>query len=296
VDAAYALLLLLLALSLSAALALFQGIMTLKLWYVYQVHGVDALLLAIQDAVARGAISRDELEPKFVRRTLRQVQRLGMFSRIVISAINPALRFLAFSTYAVVINPLLTLVVLIALFPTLGLTLLLFARRASRSSRAVLALSTEEAEELTRRLDAAIEGRHLSAHQRPPKTETAFERRVKALTDRLVWAQYSRFFATIISVAAMLIFFVLISNTSFFGDNSWTTIVVYALALFIAFNQLTTLAFSMSMFGKFYPDIHEQMVILQAFSQANSSEEIWQALAKIGLKPTVLDDFEDEEV
>jgi ABC-type multidrug transport system fused ATPase/permease subunit len=276
----------------SATLTLIQGRLILDLWYRYQLHGTDSLLLAIQGACQRGAVSPEDLEPRYIRRLLRQVQRLGAFSRFVVGSITPALRFLAFSAYAVVSNPLLTLLLLLALIPTAGLTLLFFARKASHCARAVIDLAGEETKELDKRLKDATEGRYLQLKERQSIEDTAVERRAKAVTGRLLWVEYSRFMTTVITIFVLFIFFVIIINTEVFGDNSWASIVTYVLALYIAFTQLITLASSISNFGRFYPSVAEQKAIVGAFLRATSAADIWRVLNKAGVSPAQLDDDE----
>jgi hypothetical protein len=278
----------------SAILTLFQGRLILDLWYRYQLHGSDSLLLAIQGACERGAVSPKDLKPRYIIRLLRQVQRLGAFSRFVVGTIAPALRFVAFSAYAVVTNPLLTLLLLLALIPTAGLTLLFFARKASHCARAVIDLAGAETEEFDKRLKDAMEGRYLPLMERHSTEDTAVEQRSRAVIGRLLWVEYARFLTTVITITVLCVFLALIINTDIFGDNSWASIVTYVIALYIAFTQLIALASSISNFGRFYPSIAQQKTIVEAFLRATSSADIWRNLDKAGVSPAELDDADTE--
>jgi hypothetical protein len=280
----------------SAVLTLIEGRLILNLWFRYHLHGVDSLLLAIQGACQRGAVSPKDLDPRYIRRLLRQVQRLGAFSRFVVGSINPALRFVAFSAYAVVSNPLLTLLLLLAVIPTAGLTLLFFARKASHCARAIIDLAREEADELDKRLKDAAEGRYLQLKERPSVEDTAVERRARAVTGRLLWVEYSRFITTVITIAVLCVFFAIMSTTEIFGDNSWASIVTYLLALYIAFTQLIAMASSISNFGRFYPTVAEQMAIVEAFLRATSSADVWRVLNKAGLSSADLEANADADI
>jgi hypothetical protein len=284
------------AIAISAVLALIENRMVLDIWRRYQLHALDSLLVGIQEACRRTSMQLGDLGGTKLRRLLRQSQRLGAFSRIVAASIAPALRFIAFSSYAVIANPLLTVALLLAFVPTAGFTLLYFARKASRCARAVVNLSAAEAEELDKRLEQAGQGRYESHDERKRGTNTAIESRVTALTGRLLWVEYSRFLTTIISVVVLGLFFVLMKTTTYFGTHSWASVVIYLIALYIAFRQLIMLATAVSNFGRFYPAATEQKAVLEALHNADSPEEFWQILKRVGISSEALENDDDNLV
>lgn len=282
---------LLVTLGSSAFLSLIEVHTVLQLWQRYQLHALDSLLVAIRNACQRSSITVESLGGRSLLRPLRQVAQLGAFSRIVAASIAPALRFLVFSTFAAVAQPLLTLALLVALVPSAGLALLLFARKASHASRAVVDLAGEETAELDHLLKGAAEGQYAAATKLEPGS--AIIKRARALVDRLLWAEYARFAATIITTVVFLCVGFVFYSSGATQTADWSSAIVYLLALFLAFRQLITLSSKVSAFGRFYPAVVKQKELIEVLDQSSSPKQLTRALGNAGIKAGGVD--QDDE-
>lgn len=276
--------LLLIALGGSALLHFIQGRQVLDLWRRYQVHTVNALLQAVEQAVTRDAVDERTLKEAPVGDTMRQSQRLGALTRLVANGIAPLLRFVAFSAVAISVNPRLTVALLLAAVPSVGLALFLFARRASRSARAVAELGRAAARDLDERLAAAADGHRLPFDDSQKESASAFLQRVDAMLQRLLRVEDAKFATSTIAIAVLASFVVLGGHDGLAGPAQWGQMMIYMLALFLAFSQLVNVASSVSSFGRFYPAAARQKAMIELLEEANSPEQFRRRLDEHGLR------------
>ena len=252
--------LLLIVLEGSALLYFLQGRRVLDLWRRYQMHAVNILLQAVMQAVARGAIDERTLKEAPIAYTIRQSQRLGALTRLAANGIAPLFRFVAFSAVAINVNPRLTVALLLVAVPSGGLALLVFARRASRDARTVADLARAAARDLDERLAAAVDGRSLPFVDWQKESDSAFLRRVDAMLQRLLRVEDAKFATSTIAIAVLAGFMLLEGHENLVGSAQWGQIMIYLLALFLAFAQLVNVTSSVSSFGRFYPAVARQKV------------------------------------
>lgn len=270
---------LLLTLGGAAVLTFMEGCAVLALWRRYQLHSLNALLANAHAAFRRGSATLAILREVSFRTILRQVVQLGAFSRVATASIAPALRFAAFSTYAIILNPLLTIALLASFLSVGGLTIFQFARRASRDSRSAISLASQEGQELDQHLSSIAEGEFI--YHKADKWDSAINRRADAITSRFLWVEYAKFAASIVTIVVLISVYV-VGSFQTVSTQDWAVTLTYFLALFLACRQLVAMASSFSTFGRFYPLIVQQKEMLAALQTARSPEELRKALSKSG--------------
>lgn len=284
----------LLTLSGSALLLLFQGWQILSLWRRYQLHAMNALLQAVQAASARGALDERSAKKPLIPSALRQSQRVGALTRVVASTVTPALRFVAFSAFAISVEPALTVVLFLAAIPSGALTLFLFARRASQSARQVQALSRDAKKELNRRLDQALANRLELLDERDQGADSSVVMRVSALIERLVWVENARFATAQLTILLLAGLIIVAGYAGSASPTSWGGVLLYVFALMLAFTQLANLASALSTFGRFYPYVTHHMTLLTILHAATSPEDFQERAQRERLTDAFTDDLDDE--
>lgn len=272
-----------LALMVSALFTFIQGRAVLRLWRRYQVHAVNALLLAVERAVSRGAVDEASLKDAPALAALRQSQRLGAFTRIVAGSITPALRFIVFAGIAVALNPRLTLILFIVVVPSGLLTLLFFARGASRSARRVAELGLDASRDLDQRLALTLQRQNASVSADQSRTDSPFLDRIDALTRRIFLVEQAKFTTATIALIVSAGFVIYGGYSGALDSANWPQHFAYLLALLLAFNQLVSLASSVSGFGRFYPAVALQKDTLALLEQSTSPDHLRKMVRNRGL-------------
>jgi ABC-type multidrug transport system fused ATPase/permease subunit len=280
---------------LSAAFMYVQGRLILRFWRTYQIHSVNRVYDAIRGAVGRG-VDATAIEEAWVKPVLNQSPRLGAFTRVVSSSIAPALRFLAFGGVAVATNPFLTLILLVVTVPSAGLALMHFARKASHSARRSSAMSRDANNELHTLLQSALQGDNSAVLSDSGAKPSPFIERARALTGRILYVEQAKFAAGFIAMASLGIFIAYEFAMAPEGDAIWSTTLVYALALLLAFRQLVTVASSISSFGRFYPAIQAQQELVEALEAASSTQDFRARIKRSNLGNITGADFVDEDL
>jgi len=282
--------LIMIALIAAAILGYVQGWLVLRLWQTYQFHSINRILAATRSAMERG-VDAAAIEDSPVAAVLRQSQRLGAFIRIVGSSIAAGLRFLAFGAVAIYTNPFLTVMLIVVTIPSAGLALLHFARRASRASRRTGTLSKDAGTELTALMQRALRGESAAIATGDSETTPALVEKARAMTNRILYAEQAKLVAGLVTMVSLGIFIGYMYVTT--PESNANTMLVYSLALLLAFRQLIIVATSISNFGRFYPAVQAQQEMLDALEHASSSSDFRARLQRTSISKIVTD--EDEE-
>jgi hypothetical protein len=283
-DAAAIAALVILALGVAAILSFMQGHAVLRLWRVYQLHAVESLVDAVRRASARGAVDKASMREARVGEALRQSHNLGALTRLVAGSIAPALRFLVFSGVAVALNPNLTIVLLLVAVPSAGLTLLLFARGASRSARRVADLGRDAARELDQRLDAALQAQGVGGGARQAPGNSPFVARMDSLIRRLLLVEQAKLATAGMAIVASAVYMLYAGYQGTLQEVNWSQSFIYLVALLLAFSQLINVASSVSGLGRFYPAVALQKDTLELLEEATSVEHFRQMSKERGLQ------------
>jgi ABC-type multidrug transport system fused ATPase/permease subunit len=280
------------ALASSALLTFFQRRGVLDLWRGYQIHAINSVLHEVQQACRRGVLDEVSVGLSPIPYTLRQSHRLGLLARVVANTVAPAARFIALGVFAISVDPFLTVALFLAAVPSGALAIFYFARQASRSARRAEALARSARQDMDARLGASIEGRvrFISEKQRSP-----FVRRLRLLIERLTWVESARLatgMITIVMLAALILFAGYAGSTS---SIQWSQVLLYVLALMLAFSQLIALASAISSFGRFYPALIRHKLLLETMREAQSTEDFRKRLSRENLAG-MIDDDDDEFV
>jgi hypothetical protein len=248
-------------LSLSGLFTYLSGKRTLALWPRYQGHALNCLFSAVQDSAIRNFIDLKAISGSGLLKALQDTQRLGAFSRLVTKTILPALRFLAFFTYAMVANPIATLIAFAIVAPISGATLLFCSRKAAQCDRNAESIARESSKQLQECLSFYFDS--LVASNSCAKdlgANSAISQRTVYLVNRFVWVERARF-ATTLATISMLGGLVAFAGMT--GDTNWIEFLIYILSLLFAFSQLSNLTSSISTFGYFYPTVarHRKMIL-----------------------------------
>lgn len=282
------------ALMLSVFLAYAQGRQVLQLWQAYQINVVNRVYRAVQGAVMRG-VDVAVIDEAPTLKVLRLSQRLGAFTRVIASSIAPGLRFIVFGAVAVIINPVLTIILVLVTVPSGGLALLFFARKSSQSARRVAALSQDAGRELERMLKRSIQGDEKAVMPEAGTVSSPFAEKMCAVTDRLLYVEQAKFSAGLIAMASIG-FFIGRELIETPDGVVWGPILVYVVALLLAFRQLVIVTSAVSSFGRFYPAVQAQHELVDALEKASSSDDFRARLRRSSIgKMTIPDDDMLEE-
>lgn len=268
-------------LGLSACLAYFYSQRTLALWPRYQLHAIDTLYFAAHAAAQRGIIDKEALESSSFRKTLRGTQRLGALTRIVTRSILPAFRFLGFLGYAIFVNPLLTLALVLVVTPLSGASLLLFSRRAAQCDRAAEAKARDAGRDLDARTELYLaQGPLPTGLVETPDNAPVVIERIENLVARFLWAERSRLATGLITICMLG---VVVASSGNGPDINFGQLVVYLLALILTFTQLAQLASTVSTVSRFYPTATRHRRMLEILSQATSKADFMGRVQAAGL-------------
>jgi ABC-type multidrug transport system fused ATPase/permease subunit len=280
------------ALGMSAFLTYLNGVSTLALWPVYQLRAVNQLLTAIHAAASRGVISYEDIRQSILPKSMRATQRLGAFTRVVTKSILPALRFAGFAIFAVIAEPYLTVVVFAIVVPVSGLFLLYFSRKASQCDRNAEKVARDSANDINELM------RLNTSTQQPElvggicKADNLVHR-VDLLVERFIWVERARMATVLITVILLGCLIAILGGDS---TTKWGELVVYLIALILAFMQLAALASSVSTFGRFYPTVSRHKKLLDILHSARTPEEFQALIKKNGLLHQASNDLEEDFV
>lgn len=275
------------ALGASAALFYLQSREILNVWERYHVHAVDLLIAATREAAIRGVIDESSDARGPVAAALRQSQRLGALSRLVIGSVTPALRFLVFAALAIALNPTLTILLLIVAVPSGGLALFLFARSASRSARRAAELGKDATRELDTMLASALRREGHAPLEGRRGRSTPFIARVRAMTGRILVVEQAKFATAAIALMAVALFLLYETDGGSLGPGTWTQHLVYLVAVLLAFMQLGSIASAISGFGRFYPAVVFHKNVVEALSGAATPDDLRRLFRERGLWKSV---------
>jgi ABC-type multidrug transport system fused ATPase/permease subunit len=283
------------ALGAGALLIFVQGRSILGLWRTYQIHATNALLHEVYRASRRGAIDEAAISASPVSHGLRQSQRLGMFARVVAGGISPTLRFIAFSIFAISVNPLLTLVLFLAAVPSGGLAMFFFARQSSRTMRSAEELARDASKEMDNRLKAAAAGKFHPVDEREAK-RSPWLQRVGLMVRRFVWVENARFATAQITIVTLTAVILVAGYSGSAVPIQWSDVLLYVLSLLLAFTQLVALASLVSRFGRFYPAIERHKALLEILREAKSPSQFQRRIERRNLASPAKDEDEEDVV
>lgn len=278
------------ALALSMMLTYWQSRDVLKLWCEYQAHSVARTLKAVREAAQRGAVNASVIQGP-VMACLRQSHGMGALARRVAASIAPALRFFVFSSVAMMLNPQLTLILLFVTVPSGLLAILLFARRASRSARKVAILAPEATRDLKQRVMYAVAEVDNSARPETLPGISAFDVRARAVTDKILFVEQTKLMTGLIALATTTAF---IGYSAPDGPVAWGHVLLYVIALLVAFRELVLVSSALSGFGRFYPAVQAYQSLLEILSSATSPDDFMKRVNASNLK--VLARIDDDEL
>lgn len=281
--------------ALAAYLNYLNGCQTLALWPRFQIHSLNSLIDGLHKAVARGAVDTQSLKNSVFRKCLRGTQRLGSLSRLITKGILPFFRFLGFTGYALYINPSLTLILLLVGAPISAASLLMFFRRAAECDRAAEAKASE-----SYRYQDALQLTALSQESFVPIKSDALSngsvltQRLDNLVSRFIWVERAKLATTLTTIGGLGLVITLFEGGM--GPN-WGQLLVYLLALIMAFAQLIQLASLVTTVGRFYPTVARHRKMLEAMALSQSVADFSQRIAAAGLVDTrdVADSDDDLE-
>lgn len=288
----FLLLLIILSLTISAVFVLMQARLTLKLWRKYQIHTINQLLGALHGACLRGLnVDFAAIKNSPIRKVLRSVQRMGAFTRLVTNSVLPLLRFLIFSAFAFHAEPTTTFWVYFVAIPIGILVLYLSARSASRNDYLAESLALSSSRELDQRILAVTLNRDYKIDIPENSRESSITLRLDRLLSSLIGAERTRFIISIMTI--FLLAMVTVVSGVMNDDKHWGEILVYLLALILAFSQLSSVLSTASLFGRFYPTIVRYKQLCLWLSVADSGSNIQSALSNTSYQFTVDSDVED---
>ena len=133
-----------------------------------------------------------------------------------------------------------------------------------------------------------------------PQVGTAsspFAEKTRAVTDRLLYVEQAKFSAGLIAMASVG-FFIGRELIETLDAAAWGPILVYAIALLLAFRQLVIVSSAISNFGRFYPAAQAQHELVEALEKASSSEDFRDRLKRssIGKMAMPDDDMLEEDL
>ncbi len=267
----------------SVLLMYLNGRETLRLWPVYQLHLVNRMLSALNQAANRGVVNSIDIKETIVPKVLISSQRMGACTLLVTKSILPIIQFIGFTAVAFSIDPLMSSVVFILVTPVSAVILLYFSRKASQCDRMAESMARESNKEMLGLIDANLNDQHHShlIDYQSKESEFLIEKRIEMVVKRLEWAERARLTMGVITVGLLGGLFAFSSKGV---DVKWGELIVYLIALMLAFRQLASLALTVSNFGRFYPTISRYMNLLDIVSTSSSPEEFKLRIEKGKLK------------
>lgn len=279
-----------LTLAASALLMYLNGRLTLALWPLYQVFVLNRMLSALNAAAQRGAVSAESIKETLIPKGMVAAQRMGAFTRVVAKSILPALQFTGFAAVAFSINFNLSLIIFSFVIPISAALFLYFSRRASRCDRNAELLARDATQQLSDLLEASM-SRQLQLI--PNENSDVVASRIQMLAQRFLWVERARLATGLITVALLGALFALAGNEP---QTQWNELLIYLIALTLAFGQLTTLTSIISNFGRFYPTVSRYMNLLQIVNTSETPEEFNSKIKKARLQSQGGNDLDDDVI
>jgi len=280
-------------LTISAFFAFIQAKFTLKLWRTYQILLTNNILNALHDAVMRGVdLDSNSIQSTPIPSVLKSTQRIGAFTRLVINSIFPLMRFIIFSIFVFHSQPKISFLVYFLALPVGAVILFFSAKKSSINDFQHEALGKESSNEFSQRIKSVFTKDKYEIDTRRDLTDSYIIIRLDKLLSSLITAERSRLLMslmTIVILALVTIFGGLIENPA-----GVIQLLIYLVALIMAFSQLSNVLTIASHFGRFYPTINRYRLVYIWLTTAKSESSISNILPSSLYKQVTLS--EDEEI